>query len=159
MLAPSDFLADGALRREELAANMHYLHDRNLVELMIGYNPPMFAAARITANGIDLVENRFEFNLRFPPEPGEDEEAMADLPRLMERLVEEAECSPLDGEARTCLLRDVQFLRDEVARPVHRWRVHVIETVLEWIAANFEDPDQTLPSLPGIRECIARRED
>ncbi len=158
MLTPEDFLEDGALHREDLAANMHYLHDRNLVELMMGYNPPMFAAARITADGIDLVENRFEFNLRFPPEPGEEEEDMADLPRLMEQLTAEADFSPLDGEARASLLRDVQFLRDEVARPVHRWRMPVIETVLGWIAANFAHPDETLPSLPRIRETIARRD-
>jgi len=154
MLSPEDLLADGTVERADLVANMHYLHDRHLVELMIGYAPPMFAAARITADGIDLVENRFEFNLRFPPAPDEQEEAFAALPYLLERLLEEADFSPLDGEARRCLLRDVQFLRDEISRPASRWRREVIEQVLAWIAGNFEAPESVLPSLPRIRELI-----
>ena len=155
MLAPEDLLADGSILREDLVANTYYLSDRGFVELMIGYSPPMFAAVRITANGIDLVENRFEFNLRFPPEPDELEEALADLPLLVERLVEEADFSPLDGEARKCLLRDVQYLRDELTRPVHRWRREVIATLLDWIGAQVENPDDVLPSLAQIRLRLA----
>jgi hypothetical protein len=155
MLSPEDFLADGTIAREDLVPNAHYLSDRALLELMIGYSPPIFAAARITADGIDLVENRFEFNLRFPAEPGEMEEEMAGLPLLVERLVEEADFSPLDGEARLALLRDVQYLRDELARPVVRWRHMVIQTVLDWIAAHFADPDAVLPSLPRIKALLS----
>jgi len=47
MLEPQDF-ADIAVR-VSLAANMHYLADRGLVEMMMGYNPPMFSAVRITS--------------------------------------------------------------------------------------------------------------
>ena len=156
MLVPEDFLGPEGVAREELVANIHYLADRKLVELMIGYNPPLFAAARITANGIDLVENRFLFNLRFPPEPGQEEEAFADLPVLMERLVEEAEFAPLDGEARMALLRDVQFLRDELARPVHRWRRSVIDTVLGWIIDAAEDAQRDVPTAFTIQQALLR---
>jgi len=128
--------------------------------MMIGYNPPMFAAARITADGIDLVENRFEFNLRFPPTLGEREESVADLLWLAERLVEEGELSPLDGEARKALLRDVQYLRDEIARPAERWRLRVVQTVLEWIAHSIDmEADananaEVLPSLKALQKRI-----
>ena len=159
MLSPEDFLEHGRVTRKDLVANIHYLHDRHLVELMIGYSPPMFAAARITADGIDLVENRFEFNLRFPPEPGAEEVARAGLPLLIERLVEEADFAPLDGEARTNLLRDVEYLRDEIARPAHRWRRHVIEAVLDWIEGSETEPGETLPSLGEIRRAIAETQD
>ena len=158
MLGPQEILEDGTLPRDRLAANAHYLHDRGLVELMMGYNPPLFAAARITADGIDLVENRFEFNLLFPPAPGEQEEATAHVPVLVERLVEEAEFAPLDGEARKCLLRDVQYLREELSRPVARWRTEVVETVLGWMAAHFDDPDEMLPSLGRLREAIVQQQ-
>lgn len=157
MLSPQDFLDDGTIAREDLVPNMHYLSDRGFVELMHGYNPPMFAAVRITADGIDLVENAFAFNLRFPGQPGEMEADLADLPLLVERLVEEADFSPLDGEARNCLLRDVQYLRDEVARPAARWRREVIGTVLDWIAGHFDDANEALPSLPQIRDRLAER--
>ena len=152
MVSPEELLADGSIAREGLVPNAHYLNDRSLIELMYGYHPPFFAAVRITANGIDLVENEFVFNLRFPPESNSSEAAVADIPALMERLVEEADYSPLDGEARHCLLRDVQFLRDEFARPVGRWRKEVILTVLDWIAAHAaKDEEEGLPSLSMLR--------
>jgi len=157
MLSPEDLLEDGSLTREDLLANVHYLNDRGLIELMIGYNPPMFAAARITAKGIDLVENHYEFNLLFPVEPGEQEEDMAELPLLVERLVEEADYAPVDGEARRSLLRDVQYLRDEVARPVSRWRPEVINTVIRWISEQVNDTGQELPSLVKIKAYLLER--
>ncbi|MFA6239626.1 MAG: hypothetical protein WC655_01780 [Candidatus Hydrogenedentales bacterium] len=156
MLTPEDVLEDGTIPREDLLANIHYLGDKAFVELMIGYNPPWFAAARITANGIDLVENRYEFNLRFPPQPDELESALADVPVLMEQLLQEAEFAPLDGDERKCLLRDILFLRDEVSRPETRWRTRVIETVLKWAEAYFEEPAEHLPSLEPLRQAIAR---
>lgn len=156
MLAPEDFFGPEGVLKEELIANIHYLADRKLVELMIGYNPPLFAAARITAAGIDLVENRFLFNLRFPPEPGHLEEAFAEVPLLVERLAEEAEFAALDGEARMALLRDVQFLRDEVARPVHRWRRPVIHAVLGWIREAVEAPADELPTLEALAAAVER---
>lgn len=156
MLTPEDVLEDGTVPREDLLANIHYLGDKGLVELMIGYNPPWFAAARITANGIDLVENRYEFNLRFPPQPGELESALADVPVLMEQLLQEAEFAPLDGDERRCLLRDILFVRDELSRPETRWRTHVIDTVLKWAEAYFDDPAEHLPTLTPLRQAIDR---
>jgi hypothetical protein len=150
MLNPEDFLALEGIDRNNLVFNIHYLHDRQLVELMIGYSPPMFAAARITADGIDLIENQFQFDLRFPPMPNEMEEATAEIPTLIERLIEEAELAPLDGEARQCLLRDVQILRDEIARPAERWRQSVLTSVMSWIAAPFDEVGETLPTFTKI---------
>lgn len=161
MLTPEDLLEDGTIAREDLVANIHYLHDRELVELMMGYNPPLFAAARITADGIDLVESPHRFDVLFPPSPDEREETQAEAPVLLERLVCEADCSPLDGEARQALLRDVQFLRDEVARPASRWRREVIQTVLEWIEGHFrdahEDAQAALPSLAPLKQALEKQ--
>ncbi len=157
MLTPDDVLEDGTLKKEELLANIHYLSDRGLVELMIGYNPPMFAAARITAEGIDLVEDHFEFNLRFPPAPEEMERALASVPVIVERLVAEADFSALDGEKRKCLLRDVQYLRDELARPAERWRTNVVETIIVWIEEHFNGCGEFLPSLAELKEAIRER--
>lgn len=154
MLTPEDVVAESLVPREDILANIHYLGDKGYVELMMGYNPPWFAAVRITAKGIDLVENRYEFNLHYPPAPGDIEEANAAVPLLMERLVEEADFSPLDGEERKCLLRDVMYLRDELARPVVRWRERVITTMLQWIEGYFEEPETVLPVLPELRAAI-----
>jgi len=158
MLTPDDLLADGAIKRDDLAVNIHYLRDRGLVELMLGYESPLFNSARITADGIDLVENRFEFNLRFPPTLDEVEHELDEVPLLLEHLVAEVDFSPLDGEERRCLLRDVQYLRDEVARPADRWRMEVVLSVLDWLAAPFAHPEEALPSLPRLREIMLRRQ-
>jgi hypothetical protein len=155
MPGPEAFTAQG-ITRQELIANIHYLADRNFVELMMGYAPPLFASARIRPDGIDLVENRYEFNRLFPPAPGELEAVLAGVPRLLEELMVQAELSPLDGDARQALLRDVDFLRAEVARPAHRWRHDVIETILGWVAANFDKPEDILPALPGLRAAITQ---
>lgn len=156
LLSPSQIQEEAALEREELQPNIFYLYDRGLVELMTSYLPPMFSGARITAEGIDLVENFFEFNRRFPPEMGEYEDRLAEVPILVERLVEEADYSPLDGEKRRSLLRDVQYLRDELSRPVERWRSEVISTVLDWIEGYFRDTGETLESLPQLRRVLAQ---
>ncbi|GMW02578.1 MAG: hypothetical protein AMXMBFR84_37140 [Candidatus Hydrogenedentota bacterium] len=160
MLTPEDFLENGSLEREGLVSNVHYLADSGLIELMIGYNPPWFAAARITAKGIDLVENQFEFNLRFPPTGDSSQGAGEILIRiawLMERLIEEAEFSALDGERRRCLLRDVQFLRDEISRPPTRWRTKVIDVVLGWIEDHFYySEEEGLPSFVALKEALAQ---
>jgi hypothetical protein len=158
MLNPGEIVERSGVTRQELVPNMHYLQDRGLVELMLGYNPPLFAAARITATGIDLVENAFEFNLRFPPDLDELERGSAHVPLLIERLTQEADFAPLDGEVRQALLRDVQYLRDELARRPDRWRRDVIETVLGWMQGHFLDTEERaaehLPSLGPLREAV-----
>ena len=154
MLDPEFFLTTHAYPREALVPNIHYLHDRGYVELLIGYRPPLFAGARITAKGIDLVENRFEFNRLFPPELDEATRELAALPALVEQLLFEAEMAPLDGEARHALLRDVQFVREELARPAHRWRKEVILAVLGWMAHGQPEAQAAMPAREEIRAIL-----
>ena len=85
------------------------------------------------------------------------DEATSSLDSESERLVQEADFSPLDGEERKCLLRDVMYLRDELARPATRWRAHVIETMLNWIEGYFDDPAATLPVLAELKEAIKEK--
>ena len=146
------------LTREDLLSNVHYLHDRGLIELLIGYNPPMFAAARISPNGVDMVENPYEFNLRFPAPMGEMDATLASVPLLVEQLVQEADFCALDGEKRKCLLRDIQYLRDELSRPEERWRREVVATVLGWLAGYFPEEDCGLPSLGKLAAALQNSE-
>lgn len=154
MVGPADLMEDGLITRENLIPNIHYLHDRGLVELMLGFNPPLFDGARITAEGIDLVENASEFGLRFPDAVSNDEALASGIPILMERLVEEADLCALDGEDRWALLRDIQYLREELARPFHRWRPEVIITVLGWIEQHFAAGTEPLPSYEKLRNLL-----
>lgn len=156
MLGPDAFLERG-LTKEELAFNIHYLTDSQLVELMRGYNPPLFSAARITAAGIDVVEDEYEFNRRFPPEPTGLEARFADLPHLLEKLYHEAELTHLDPEPRQVLLGDINFLRAEIARPAGNWRPQVVLAVLGWIQKSAEDAGETLAALEETVRLVRRR--
>jgi len=156
MVSSEEVVEETELTKHELTVNMHYLSDRGLAEMMRGYQPPWFSAVRITADGIDLVENEFEFSRRFPPWPVGKEARYGDLPALVEGLVEEVDLVPIDGEARRNLLRGIQYLRDELARPAERWRHHVIHTFLDWIEEAASDTEEGLPSLHAIRERLPR---
>jgi len=156
MLSPTDLLEDGTLTRGDLAGNIHYLYDRKLIELVMGYNPLMFSAARLTPDGVDLVENPYLFNLRFPDGITGLEGGLEAVPLLVEQLVQEADFAAHDGENRRCLLRDVQYLRDELARPPHRWRHHVIATVLSWLEEYVKGPDTEMPSLVELKGALER---
>jgi hypothetical protein len=156
MLTPEELLSDGTVKRADLMPNVHYLHDRGLVELMTAYAPPMFAGVRLKADGVDLVENHFEFNRRFPPTLSELEEEHDQVPSLLEELIEQADLTQLDGENRKRLQHDIDYLRDEVARPVERWRPEVIQVVLGWVEGYFDELDvfEELPSLAPLREAL-----
>ena len=71
MLSPYDIAEHGTVVLEDLTANCHYLHDRSLIELMVGYNPPMFDAARIAPEGIEIYEDMAQFDKQFPRDPSE----------------------------------------------------------------------------------------
>jgi len=151
---PDELLEDGSIPRDALFVNACYLHDAGLIEVKHGYVPNMFDACRIAPAGIDLVESRVEFDLRFPPHPDTIEEHASRVPSLMERIVEEAEFAPLDGEARRCLLRDVHYLREEVVRPVERWRREVIWTVIEWLEGWFDHPEKAFPTMGDLKAAL-----
>jgi hypothetical protein len=150
MLEPALFMGDGVIEKHPLLVNMHYLADRGLVELMLGYDPTTFSAVRITSKGIDLVENQFELDRQFPPHPDCAERDAADLPMLIEQLQHEADICDLDGTARRALLDDVAYLRNEIARPAACWRLQVIRSVLGWMSEAVASCDMPPPSLPVL---------
>ncbi len=154
MLEPEDFFKMD-ITAKDLAPAAHYLGDRGLIELMIGYRPPLFSSVRIRPTGIDLVENHYQFNLLFPAKPEPREGELDALPHLIESLVEEADISPANGIVRQRLLCDVQYLRDELSRPVQYWRKPVLMAVLDWIDAACNAPEETLPSAGKIRKLLA----
>jgi hypothetical protein len=155
MVGPEVFITEQGFTKADLVFHMHYLSDHRLVELAMGYAPPLFASVRLTGQGVDVVEHPFELDRRFPAAPEESGDGYGDLPVLLERLLVEAECASLDGEARRGLLRDVLYLREEVARPVADWRPAVLGAVLTWIAAPFDDAAEELPSLVLIQARLA----
>ena len=155
MVEPELLFAQPPIDRENIIPNIHYLYDRKLVEMMMGYTPPMFSAVRITTTGIDLVEDRYTFNLQFPERPDGKGDAESAIPYLVEQLVSQGDLTPLDGWTRKQLLGDIQFLRTEVAQHRAYWRPLVINALLDWIETRHEESDGGLPALPLLRAALA----
>ena len=155
MVEPEPILARSPINGENVIPNMHYLFDRKLVEMMMGYTPPMFSAVRITPAGIDLVEDRYNFDRQFPPCCEATGESKTTIPHLVELLVAQGDLTPLDGWTRRQLQRDIQYLRDELAQPQAQWRTEVLETQLAWIEERHQESGNGLPALAELRSAIA----
>jgi len=156
MMTPSDMADASALLMDDLAPNCHYLHERDLIELIMGYSPPLFAAARIAPEGIDLYEDQRRFNQYFTHSPdAHAQDTTAVIPLVMS-LAQEAEAAPIKGLQRDWLLRDVTRLRELMHGPEHHWDADAIVNALEWLDG-FSLPGIELPSLARIKEIVARR--
>ena len=155
MLTPHDIADHGTVMLEDLTPNCHYLHDRDLIELMLGYNPPMFDATRIAPKGIELYENISEFDKIFPRDPAEERLRAPNVIPLMLQLAREAEASSLEGVRREWLLRDLSHLRDELRRPEDEWRAESILRDLQWLEGLVDaDEGSELPSLKEFKAML-----
>ena len=153
MVEPEAFHEESAAVRSHIVPNMHYLADRKLVEMMIGYSPPLFSAVRITPGGIDLVENRFEFDRLFPALPGTEAGPLQAIPMILERLVEEGDFIAVDGTTRRQLLGDILYLREELSLPPERWRRPLIDAVMD--AVESAAGTGGLAALAELREAVS----
>jgi hypothetical protein len=154
MLSPTDFVNDADIPRDQLLINIHYLHDSGLVELMIGYTPQSFNATRITAKGIDLIENPYQFDMRFPREPESDQSTLSQLILLVENLVEDADLAPTNGETRHRIQRDVQTLRIELSRPAQHWRKDVLHDITNWLETALQETPDLHAKISVLRKLI-----
>jgi hypothetical protein len=154
MLSPEAFLDGGEIDRHGLAVAIHYLRDDGLVEVMLGYQPPLFTSARITPRGVDVVENEYEFNRRFPPESLLLGEESAGVARWMEQLIAEADLCSLPQPQRAQLLRDLQYLRAEIAQPYEAWRHKVLRRTLKSIAKLVKDDPVSMPAFEALNAAL-----
>lgn len=156
MMTPSDMADASALLIDDLAPNCHYLHERELIELIMGYNPPLFAAARIAPEGIDLYEDQRRFNRFFSHASADHPEDTVAVVPLVMALAQEAEAAPLKGLQRDWLLRDVTRLRELLHGPEKNWDADEIGNAIEWLQG-FVHEGVVLPSLDRIKEIVDRR--
>lgn len=154
MLGPEDFLRGGEIGRHALAVAIHYLRDDALVEVMLGYQPPLFTSARLTPRGIDVVENPFEFDRRFPPQEMLGGQEPPGVGQWLYQLQAEADLCNLPRPARATLLRDMKHLAAELAQPYEQWRHEVIRALLAWIEQTARPEAEALPALAGLRELL-----
>ena len=138
MVSAEELIERTGISREVLPPNAFYLHDRGLVEMMVGYTPPLFAGIRISPRGIDLVEDRAKFDIEFPELGVAESETRAVLMPLLMRVVDEIEASAMNGARRAWLLQDVARLRDELRQPRDAWRSEHIKSLFEGFDDYFD---------------------
>lgn len=151
MLTPEEMLVHDGLSRENLAANSHYLHDRGFIELLLGYKPPLFAAARIAPQGIDLMEDRERLRQLLGQDAPVIDAVSVEGPRMVLEIADEVHESGLSAIRKKWLLEDLHRLRDEFRKEPHDRREEVIRNSLSSIGEYFEgDPAAALPSLERL---------
>lgn len=151
MLTPEEMLEDDGLTRQTLAANSHYLHDRGYIELLTGYNPPLFAAARIAPMGIDLIEDRELFREILGQDAPVVDAVSVEGPRMVLRVADEVAESGLSPVRQQWLLSDLRRLRDEFRKEPQERREDIIRATLESVAEYFDDdPAVALPSFGAL---------
>lgn len=154
MLTPDDIMEDGLVAVSELSANCHYLHDRSLIELLVGYNPPMFAAARIAPKGIDLYEDPLKFDKLFPENPAERRLRAPNVIPVMMRLAQESERSPMEGLRREWLLRDLGQLREKLRQVPEDWEADAILNDLEWLEGILQEEGLELEAFSELQSML-----
>ena len=155
MLTPTDITERGSVRIKELVSNAYYLHDLDLIELMVGYTPPLFAATRILPKGIELFEDREALDKIFPIGPALPSGDITQLIRLMMKLGQEADQTELVGTQKDWLIKDVNRLRTLLSVPEKEWNSEDILSTLHWLDGFFmEQENVPLPSLELIKTML-----
>jgi hypothetical protein len=159
MLTPEEMLEDDGLTRQTLATNSHYLHDRGYIEMLTGYNPPLFAAARISPQGIDLIENAERFRELFGQDAPVVDAVNVQGPRLVLNVAEAVEALGISDVRKQWLLDDLRRLRDEFRKEPQERREDVVRACLRAVAEYFdEDPAVALPSFGTLVQYLSTGE-
>lgn len=99
----------------ELHFNMVYLEEKGYVELQQPLEGTIFVTARITAKGIDIVENEYEINVLFPAEPA-PAQASPDLDAMFDGLFRAAQnTGGLSDDSRELLVEELKQIHNELA--------------------------------------------
>ncbi|MEX2015626.1 MAG: hypothetical protein WD873_03245 [Candidatus Hydrogenedentales bacterium] len=153
MVTPEDILEEGDILRNQLAANAHYLNDRGLVEMMMGYKPPLFAAVRISPKGIDLVEDDEAFNRLFPGGETNGFDAQRKTLSLVYKLAAEIEALELPPALRAWVMEDVKDLRNILRVSPERPRASDLRARLAWLEQDLvEHAGVESPALQALQE-------
>ena len=164
VLSPKELESGAQIERDELTSNIFYLEERGYVECMKRYGSRSFAAARITPDGIDLVEDPSRIEALFGdrrdrPTINLDGEMSVDAADTLRRLHLVVYGQDMDTDRRNALLDDLRALEFEVGRPAHRRRLARITALLEWIHEPLADVAPAVREIDLLRGLLRSWED
>ncbi len=167
VLSPKEVEAGAEVTRDELMGNILYLEERGFIQCMKRYGSRLFAAARITPAGIDLVENPRRLAALFgdsrdrPTTVVVEGELELDVAEMLRRLYLVVYEQDYDTDQRNALLEDLRAVEFEFNRPAGRRRLDKILCLLEWIhepLAEIEDAAREIDLLRALAQMGEQRD-
>ncbi|MBE0432618.1 hypothetical protein IBX73_04025 [candidate division WOR-3 bacterium] len=114
-MTPGEFKEAMTIGLKELHFNIIYLEEKGYVELQKPLEGTIFVTARITAKGVDIVENEYDLNVFFP-EGSSAVPSSLDLRARFDNLLDAAKTlTGLSAEPKELLIEELIRIRDELA--------------------------------------------
>ena len=154
MLSPKEVMDATDVTHDELVRNIFYLEEHGLVECLKGFGTALFGAAKLTAQGVDVVEDNERLNDLFPVEGGVPAGPSDELSELFERIRIDARNAPLGQEDIDTLTDELEFIQRSLERAQTPERMRKIETVLGWIGDSFDGNESVLRDIDRLIEII-----
>jgi hypothetical protein len=157
MFSPKEMMDAADVTYDELRTNVFYLEERGFVECLKGFGTALFGAARLTAQGVDIVEDAAAFNELFPAAANSSVTPGDELSELFERISLEARMAPLGQDDIDSLTEEIEFVRRLASRKTAADRMDKIETLLGWIKASFDGNNAVLRDIDRLMELIREK--
>lgn len=154
MLSPREVMDATGVTYDELPRNIFYLEERGLVECLKGFGTVLFGAAKLTARGVDVVEDDQALNELFPVNGATVLSPTDELSELFERIRIAARMAPLGQEEIETLTDELEYVRRSSSRTKTHERMTKIETVLGWIANGLDGNESVLRDMRRLLEII-----
>jgi hypothetical protein len=154
MLSPREVMNAADVEYDGLLSNIFYLEERRFVECLKGFGTALFGAAKLTAEGVDVVENAATLNELFPSEGAAPVTPADELTELLERIRIAARMAPLGQEDVDALIDELEHVARSLSRKRTPNRMNKIETFLGWISAGFDGDESVLRDIRRLTELI-----
>jgi hypothetical protein len=157
MLSPKEVIEAANITHDGLARNIFYLEEHELVECLKRFGTTPFGAAKLTAKGVDIVEDENKLNQLVPVNGQAAAGPTDELAELFERIRTDAHNAPLGQEDIESLIDELDFIQKSMARSRTDARAEKIQTVLRWISDSFDGNESVLRDIRRLTELVQER--
>jgi DNA-binding MarR family transcriptional regulator len=157
MLSPKEVMEASGVAHDDLLRNIFYLEEHGYVECLKGFGTVLFGAARLTARGVDIVEDEHTLNELFPSGEEAPVRTPDELSELFDRLETAARIAPLGQEEIDTLIDELDYVRKSLPRAKTPDRMKKIETVLDWISSSFDGNESVLQDIRRLAEIVREK--
>ena len=159
MLSPREVMDAADVTHDGLARNIFYLEEHGLVECLKRFGTRPFGAAKLTAKGVDIVEDENKLNELVPINGDAAAGPTDELAELFERIRTDARNAPLGREDIDSLIDELEFVQKLLTRAHTDERAEKIQTILGWICDSFDGNESVLRDIRRLAEILREKQD